>query len=630
MTTSDQAAPPNPSPGQDRRVPDRRAPCPGRARPRHWYRPGRIPHRFGRVDPDGTVWLITAAGERIIGSWQAGDTEAAYAHFGRRYEDLHTEVALMEHRLASGTGDARKIKSAAAALAESLPTAAVLGDVDALAARLTAIVEHAEAAAQAERANAATNTAPRRPPARRRWPSRPRRSPPMRRSGRPRGDRLRAILDEWRTITGLDRKTDDALWKRYSAARETFNRRRGSHFAELDRERVGVKQAKEALCERPRRSPTRPTGAPTAATFRDLLTRVEGRRARGQGRRRRAVGAVQGRAGQVLRGPQRRQRRAGRRVRRQRRRQGGACSPRPRRIDVTDADAARAAFRAIGDKWDAIGKVPRERGRRAGASHAGRGEEGARRRRPAGRSEAQARADQFRERAEQFEQQAEKAEAAGRPRTPSRPAPARRSGGSGPRPPPRRWARSARARARRRSASSSRSSSSVCAGAARRDPAALFLGGQLDRGAGPHHARPVERQQRCTAIHADDQPDTRARDDLSRRSGATTPQACRSGSHRRTGQRDPRQCPAPGEQRQHREPDAEHQHQPDEHPRRQRDGLAARPRRCRSGRPFPWHCRCAAGRTSPGSRTPGSRPPKPVPPGRFRGPCAVRRRRCRP
>ena len=30
-------------------------------------------------------------------------------------------------------------------------------------------------------------------------------------------------------------------------------------------------------------------------------------------------------------------------------------------IDISDADAARAALRTIGDKWDAIGKVPRER-----------------------------------------------------------------------------------------------------------------------------------------------------------------------------------------------------------------------------------------------------------------------------
>src|SRR5579884_1422886 len=90
--------------------------------------PASDPHRFGRVDDDGTVWLITAAGERVVGSWQAGDAEAAYAHFGRRFDDLSTEVTLMEERLASGTGDARKIKAQAAALAETLPTAAVLGD----------------------------------------------------------------------------------------------------------------------------------------------------------------------------------------------------------------------------------------------------------------------------------------------------------------------------------------------------------------------------------------------------------------------------------------------------------------------------------------------------------------------
>src|SRR5579875_820119 len=141
--------------------------------------PASDPHRFGRVDDDGTVWLITASGERVIGSWQAGDSEAAFAHFGRRFDDLSTEVALLEERLATGTGDARKIKATASALAEALPTANVLGDVDALAARLTAIREHAESVP------AVNNIAQRRPRARRRWPPRPKSWPPIRRSGKP-------------------------------------------------------------------------------------------------------------------------------------------------------------------------------------------------------------------------------------------------------------------------------------------------------------------------------------------------------------------------------------------------------------------------------------------------------------
>src|ERR1700752_620390 len=103
------------------------------------------PHQFGRVDDDGTVWLISTTGERVIGSWQAGDSEAAFAPFGRRFGELRTEIALMEERLASGTGDARKIKAHASELAETLPTASVLGDIDALARRLTTLLENAEA-----------------------------------------------------------------------------------------------------------------------------------------------------------------------------------------------------------------------------------------------------------------------------------------------------------------------------------------------------------------------------------------------------------------------------------------------------------------------------------------------------
>src|SRR6267154_3151802 len=150
-TTGELTQPSTPKPAP-RPGPPRPVPRPGRPAQTVAAPVSSDPHRFGRIDPDGTVWLICGSAERIIGSWQAGDTEAAFEHFGRRFDDLNTEVALMERRLESGTGDARKIKAAAAALAETLPEAHELGDVQALAARLTAILEHADEAAQAERA----------------------------------------------------------------------------------------------------------------------------------------------------------------------------------------------------------------------------------------------------------------------------------------------------------------------------------------------------------------------------------------------------------------------------------------------------------------------------------------------
>ena len=413
MTTSEPGgeptiAKPTPRPGPSPRP----VPRPGRPAPTVAAPASSDPHRFGRVDPDGTVWLITGAGERVIGSWQAGDTEAAFAHFGRRFDDLHTEVALMESRLESGTGDARKIKAAAAALAESLPEAHVLGDVDALAARLSTIVEHADTAAAADKAKReeyrAAQTARKEALA-----GEAEELAANSTQWKAAGDRLREILEEWRTIGGLDRKTDDALWKRYSAARETFNRRRGSHFAELDRERAGARQAKEALCERAEELADSTDWGATGAAFRDLLTewKAAGRAAKDVDdalwQRFKAAQDTFFSARNAVSSERDAEFRTNADAKE-------ALLAEAEKLDTSDLDAARAALRAIGEKWDAIGKVPRERG--AELERRLRAVEKKVRDAPSHGvdPEAQARADQFRVRAEQFERQAEKAAAAGR------------------------------------------------------------------------------------------------------------------------------------------------------------------------------------------------------------------------
>ncbi len=371
------------------------------------------PHQFGRVDDDGTVWLIGAAGERIVGSWQAGDREAAFTHFGRRFDDLATEVTLMEERLASGTGDARKIRAQASTLAETLPTAAVLGDIDALAARLAGLVDRAEATVAADRSRReeyrATQTARKEALAAEaeelganstQWKAA--------------GDRLRAILDEWKTISGLDRKVDDALWKRYSAAREAFNRRRGAHFAELDRERSGVREAKERLCERAEELSGSTDWTATSAEFRKLLTewKAAGRASRDVDealwRRFKSAQDTFFTARNAANAEKDAELRANATAKE-------ALLAEAEQLDTSNHDAARAALRSIAEKWDAIGKVPRERSaeleRRLRAVE--------KRVRDAGDTgwsdpQAQARAEQFKLRAEQYEQQARKAAAAGR------------------------------------------------------------------------------------------------------------------------------------------------------------------------------------------------------------------------
>jgi uncharacterized protein DUF349 len=371
------------------------------------------PHQFGRVDDDGTVWLISSAGERIIGSWQAGDREAAFAHFGRRFDDLSTEITLMEERLASGTGDARKIKANASALVETLPSACVLGDVDALAGRLSSLLELVDATVAADRSrrdeHRATQTA--------RKEALAAEAEDLAASStqwKAAGDRLRAILDEWKMISGLDRKVDDALWKRYSAARENFNRRRGSHFAELDRERSGVREAKELLCERAEEMSDSTDWNPTSAEFRKLLTEWKA-----AGRATKDVDDALWRrfkAAQDSFFTARNAAAAEKDVELQANATAKeALLAEAERLDTSNHDAARAALRSIAEKWDSIGRVPRERS--ADLERRLRAVE--KKVRDAGEADwsdpqAQARAEQFRTRAEQYEQQAQKAAAAGR------------------------------------------------------------------------------------------------------------------------------------------------------------------------------------------------------------------------
>ncbi|HWC45291.1 MAG TPA: DUF349 domain-containing protein, partial [Casimicrobiaceae bacterium] len=204
---------------------------------------------WGRIDDDGTVYVRTADGERAIGSWQAGDAEAGLAFYQLRYQDLVAEVQLLEKRLESGAGDPAATQSSAAALKEQLPTAAVIGDLAALDARLDAVIAAADekagaAAAAREQARADAIAA------KEALAAEAEQIAESATSWKASGDRLRAIVEEWRQIKGVDRKTDDALWKRFAAARDAFGRRRGQHFAQLDAERSTVKEAKERLIAR--------------------------------------------------------------------------------------------------------------------------------------------------------------------------------------------------------------------------------------------------------------------------------------------------------------------------------------------------------------------------------------------
>mgnify|MGYP002719579516 FL=1 len=229
------------------------------------------PSKFGRVDEDGNVFLTRGGQERQIGSWQAGTPEEGLAHYGQRYDDLVTEVELIETRLRAHPEDADSLRKSAEALKASLADAAVIGDIDAVEARLDKAIDASDTA----REKAKEQKAQRREQAIARKEALAAEAEDLAENStewKAAGDRIRAILEEWRGIRGIDRATDDELWKRYSRARDSFNRRRGSHFAELDRNRAQARKVKEELVERAEALKDSTDWGHTARAYRDLMT----------------------------------------------------------------------------------------------------------------------------------------------------------------------------------------------------------------------------------------------------------------------------------------------------------------------------------------------------------------------
>jgi len=320
--------------------------------------------QWGRVDADGTVWVRTADGERVVGQYPGASAEDALAYFARKFDDLAAQVSLFEQRLAAGHVSPAETESGVKRLVAAVADAHAVGDLDALANRVAALqpladarraeAEQARAQARAEaveqrtalvdEAEAIAAADVERIP----WKSS--------------GDRLRELFEDWRRLqreTRLDKHTEDELWKRFSHARTAFDRKRRQHFGALDEQRNQARAVKEDLVAEAEALSSSTEWGATAAAYRDLMLRWKsaGRAARKDddalwARFRAAQDAffAARNAAAETTDAQFRENLAVKEALLQR-----AESLLP----VTDVQAARAVLRDIQDDWDAAGKVPR-------------------------------------------------------------------------------------------------------------------------------------------------------------------------------------------------------------------------------------------------------------------------------
>jgi hypothetical protein len=312
--------------------------------------------QWGRVADDGTVYVRTSSGERVIGSWKAGDTSAALAFYGLRYADLETEVGLLETRFSAGKADAAHTRASATRIRESLATASVIGDIDALERRLAALLEAVAAKAEEDKAARAARAAE--AVDRKRALVDEAEQLAESTHWKVAGDRLREIATTWRDIR-IDRKTDGELWARLRTARGTFAQRRSAHFATLGEERAAAKRVKEKLVAEAEGLAASTDWKPTASRLKALMR--EWKAAPRADRESEAEFWTRFRAAQDQffnrLGEQNAERDVEFRSNQERKE---ALAAEAEAIDVTDLDAAQSQLRSIQERWEAAGKVPRD------------------------------------------------------------------------------------------------------------------------------------------------------------------------------------------------------------------------------------------------------------------------------
>lgn len=208
--------------------------------------------RWGRVEGDGQVFLKLDGDEHPVGQFPGATDDAALAYFAKKYDDIVAQIVLLEQRVSSKapTADMQKTVSH---LRELLAERNMVGDIRSAEKRLDALSEQITALEKAEKAEhdavRAAELAAREAivaeaeeiaghdPSQIQWKTS--------------SARMNELFESWKAAqksgVRLGRSNEDALWKRFRAARTVFDRHRRAYFSQLESNNSAAKSVKEKL-----------------------------------------------------------------------------------------------------------------------------------------------------------------------------------------------------------------------------------------------------------------------------------------------------------------------------------------------------------------------------------------------
>jgi hypothetical protein len=208
--------------------------------------------RWGRVEGDGHVFLTIDGEEHPVGQYPGVSDDEALTYFARKFDDILAQIVLLEQRVSS-KAPSTDMQKTVTHLREQLAERNMVGDLRAAEARLDSLSEQIKELEKTEKAEhdavRAAELAAReaivaeaedisgQDPSQIQWKTS--------------SARMNELFESWKTAqksgVRLGRSNEDALWKRFRAARTVFDRHRRAYFSQLDSNNSAAKAAKEKL-----------------------------------------------------------------------------------------------------------------------------------------------------------------------------------------------------------------------------------------------------------------------------------------------------------------------------------------------------------------------------------------------
>lgn len=318
---------------------------------------------FGRVDEEGRVWVKDGEAERQIGQFPAEVPENPLNIYVRRYLDIAAQISLFAERLPRLAE--REIDQTMKSLREQVREPAAVGDLPALREKVAQLQEKADK----RKEEAARQRAEAKEEARKSREQVVVRAEEIaaqdsaRTQWKHSGQELRDLLDEWKRLQHagprIDRGVEDELWKRFAAARSTFDKKRRAFFTELDATQAQAKAAKEKLIAEAEALSDSTNWGETTRAYRDLMTRWK---AAGRASRREDDALWQRfhRAQQKFFDARNAQNEAVSALEGENLAKKEALLVKAEALkELTDVDEIKSRLRPLQEQWDEIGHVPR-------------------------------------------------------------------------------------------------------------------------------------------------------------------------------------------------------------------------------------------------------------------------------